>query len=108
MPRPYKENVIIRQVPASTGKRGTRTHNKKARAAHRPQLFQKAEAVEAREILAQPRAVFARIALDFRARLFGRSSRLFQRPHEQSARGAGKRLRCLPPSNGGGIFRESG
>src|SRR5207249_5005613 len=92
--------------PAGKEKRGTDTHHKKTRAAHRPQLFQEADAAEAREILAEPPAASARTDVDFLARPFRRSSRLFQRPHEQSARGAGKRLLGLPSANGRRVFRE--
>ena len=87
MLRPYKQGCGARiNLQAASKNSGTHTHDKKARAAHRLELFQEADAAEARQILAECPAAVARAHVDRRTYYFQRLARLQQRTFVRAAR----------------------
>ena len=87
MLRPYKQGCGARiNLQAASKNSGTHTHDKKARAAHRLELFQEADAAEAREILSERPAAVAGAGLDRRADFIEGFARLQQRAFVQGSR----------------------
>ena len=66
---------------------GKNTDNQEAGAADRPELFQKADWAEAREVLAERGPACDRAGLDWLARIFAGLTSVFERKDERSARG---------------------
>ena len=108
MLRPYIGNVNVRGDlrRAVVNTLGENTNNQEIGAADRPELFQKADGAEAREVLAECGAACDRAGLDWLARICAGLARVFERADERGARGVGGGLCGVPCADGGNVFGD--
>ena len=76
-----KQRVTLRLRSGQTS--GENKNNQEIGAAHRPELFQEADGVEAREVLAERGGACAGAGLDWLARICAGLARLFERTDER-------------------------
>lgn len=85
---------------------GENTNNEEIGAADRPELFQEADAAEAREVLAERGTACARTDLDRVDWCCAGFEGVFKRAHERGARSAGGAVRGVPCPDGRRVFGE--